>query len=559
LMAPAPYNAVALTFAFSLVLSIVRRWQWFEADRQIFLSNQDESSFRILKPNGRNQDLRDEALTALATIFFLVPIALLQLQTAYGWFDATPDTDLIEWAGFVGAELAKAVPFVDWAEVYAVTSDSPIKAVDMHALHAVFAVRVLFDLLLIASLVQGAQIMGRLARQRKLLRDGKIDLVDPLLENEEFLRAFHEGWFWFESNPFVDFAFRRFLTRGQGWWNNNHYKVERLIAIIRNKTHWDRRIRIAAARLAGKHQDPHKFLDDLVVTLKDTKDDSSVRMAVAHALAEIKNSAALDALIAVLRNKDDRSRIRAVAGRALGQIGDPAAVKPLIAVLLDNKDRHQVRQSAALALGDIQDPGAVEPLISVLLSNEVGESVYGYEARALRRAAAEALGKIRDPRAVNPLLEILMDKNEDDWLRKIVALALGHIGDERAVEPLIAILQNKRRKLADLRRAAARALGGIGGERAVAALNEAASKDRDLLVRLEAQLALKDIERREQAEPNAATPTQEASNRDSELEKRELRYERWLHRRASREHDFHRDAKMWGRKIWSRAWPWISG
>lgn len=63
------------------ILAIVRRWSWIESDRDTFLIERGEreegkGTLRI----GFKEDLRDEALLALACLFFLIPLGLDLVQ-----------------------------------------------------------------------------------------------------------------------------------------------------------------------------------------------------------------------------------------------------------------------------------------------------------------------------------------------------------------------------------------------------------------------------------------------------------------------------------------------
>lgn len=193
---PAPYGLIPIVWGFIVAVSISRRWAWIEDDREIYMLNRRYNGAHVRV--GFAQDLRDEALLSFMSMFFLVPLALRQ---AHLWsvdigtplFDITPGVDLslIDWIGYYGTELAKAVPFVDWAEIYQVDGDAPIEAVRAEARHVVFATRVLVDLVFLAALLQALAISARNAKQMDLFNAKVLDRLDPFIEPREFRRLVH--------------------------------------------------------------------------------------------------------------------------------------------------------------------------------------------------------------------------------------------------------------------------------------------------------------------------------------------------------------------------------
>jgi hypothetical protein len=187
---PAPWGLAPISWGFLVAISISRRWSWVEDDREIYMLNRRFGAHLRI---GFGQDLRDEALLSFMSLFFLVPLALRQ---AHGWsvqlgeplfsIDAAAQIGLLDWIGYYGTELAKAVPFVDWAEIYQVEGDAPISAESSEARHAVFATRVLVDLVFLAALLQALSISARNAKQMELFKAGVLDRLDPFVEPREF-------------------------------------------------------------------------------------------------------------------------------------------------------------------------------------------------------------------------------------------------------------------------------------------------------------------------------------------------------------------------------------
>lgn len=187
----APWAFIPIAWGFIVAFSVSRRWSWIEQDRELAMLNPTLSRAYIRV--GFAQNLRDEALVVFLSMFLLVPLALRQAQLyldeqhikLFTIPNASDVNDLWMWVSFYGTELAKAVPFVDWAEVYHVEGDAPIEARTDYALHAIFLTRVLIDLVFLAALLQAISAGARDAQQRDLFyRKGAIKRLDPFAEPE---------------------------------------------------------------------------------------------------------------------------------------------------------------------------------------------------------------------------------------------------------------------------------------------------------------------------------------------------------------------------------------
>lgn len=193
---PAPWGLVPICWGFVVAVSISRRWAWIEDDREIYMLNRRYNGAHVRV--GFAQDLRDEALLSFMSMFFLVPLALrqahlwsIELDDPLFTIDPRAQVNLLDWIGYYGTELAKAVPFVDWAEIYQVEGRAPIEAVRAEARHVVFATRVLVDLVFLAALLQALAISARNAKQMDLFKAGVMDRLDPFIEPREFRRLVH--------------------------------------------------------------------------------------------------------------------------------------------------------------------------------------------------------------------------------------------------------------------------------------------------------------------------------------------------------------------------------
>ncbi|WP_322810380.1 hypothetical protein [Terricaulis sp.] len=246
---PAPWAFVPIAWGFVLAFSISRRWAWIEQDRELAMLNPALSQAHIRV--GFAQNLRDEALVSFLSMFLLVPLALrqAQLMEGDGLFTLAQGADIhsIElWISFYGTELAKAVPFVDWAEVYHVEGNADVSAQTDLARHVVFATRVLIDLVFLAALLQAISTASRDGQQRDLFyRKRAIRRLDPFTEPEA-LRALVRK----DANGSWEANEERFEAFPD-------YDMNRLVELSTNS---DERIRTAAELLRtrqGADNDPH--------------------------------------------------------------------------------------------------------------------------------------------------------------------------------------------------------------------------------------------------------------------------------------------------------------
>jgi hypothetical protein len=189
-----PYGLIPLAWGFLVAISISRRWGWVEEDRDLYMLNRSVGAHLRV---GFGEDLRDEALLSFTFMFVLIPLALRQAQ---GWSNGAlfeihlnHPVGIMDWVAFFGGELAKAAPFVDWAEVYGVQGDEQFLAKTEAAKHVIFAMRVLLDLVFLAALVQALSIAARNAKQMELFNAGTLDRLDPFTEPREFRKLIRRG------------------------------------------------------------------------------------------------------------------------------------------------------------------------------------------------------------------------------------------------------------------------------------------------------------------------------------------------------------------------------
>lgn len=195
----APFGLIPISLAALIALALGRRWAWVEDDRETASRLQSTSPKKADIKVGFDNDLKDEALLGYASLFVLVPLALYQIQGVMGVFEATDASTgnpFLDWLSFFGAELAKAVPFVDWWEIYNVDVQVPFEASagasGEWARHLTFAARAIVDLVIMAALFQALTIWQRSRTQRKLFSTGELNAFDPFTEEEFFERGMHK-------------------------------------------------------------------------------------------------------------------------------------------------------------------------------------------------------------------------------------------------------------------------------------------------------------------------------------------------------------------------------
>lgn len=200
---PQPYGLAPIALGMLMVISLGRRWAWIEEDREI--------ASRLLRTDGKEiqigfeNDLKDEALLGYAFLFILVPLALHQINGVFHAFTGTDGAPIADpffaWLSFFGGELAKAVPFVDWWEIYSVNIKTPVTGacasgdcgqaanIVPAAKHLTFAARAMVDLVIMAALFQAIGIWQRSRAQDRLYDAGQLDAFDPFTE----IRFFKQG------------------------------------------------------------------------------------------------------------------------------------------------------------------------------------------------------------------------------------------------------------------------------------------------------------------------------------------------------------------------------
>ncbi|MFN7180265.1 hypothetical protein [Hyphomonas sp.] len=238
---PAPWGLVPLGMAFLLAVSVSRLWSWVEEDRSLaaMTGHSERAPYKI----GFREDYRDETLLGFIFIFALAPMAMKQLHVGMfesQLFNVTGSPGFLDWMAFFGVELAKAVPIVDWAEIYGVNSNGLAISMDSApSRHAVFLARIMVDLVLIAALLQAFSISARNRSQKRLYADRNIDRLDRFVENRELAKAIRQC-------RQADGSFKVSLLRSPDLVDFRHYNIPRLQVLHSTSTSADVRSFIEA-------------------------------------------------------------------------------------------------------------------------------------------------------------------------------------------------------------------------------------------------------------------------------------------------------------------------
>ncbi|NUM56680.1 MAG: HEAT repeat domain-containing protein [Candidatus Hydrogenedentes bacterium] len=190
----------------------------------------------------------------------------------------------------------------------------------------------------------------------------------------------------------------------------------------------DPHTQISAVNSLGDLKDP-AAVPVLEETLKNQATETPAREEAARALGKIGGAQASDALVAALRT-DPQREVRLAVAEALGEINDPAAIGPLSDAL--QFDEGSVQTAAATSIVQIGTPDAFDALRGVYVKS-AQQSAIG-ENTAWARIVL-ALCKIHSPAALDMLYGLLRD--DKIYMAKLqlrAALTLAENKDPRAKE-----------------------------------------------------------------------------------------------------------------------------
>lgn len=300
------------------------------------------SAFRIKF----KEDLRDEAMVALLALFILIPLALdrVFLVASAG---GAPPFDLGDgialpatlgerfglWFEYFGSELAKTVPFVDWSEVFDVSTDSPIEPTTRIGSQTAFVMRAGLDLLFLAAVVQAIDIAGRLREQKAAFRSNRLPILEPFTEAPVFAHAGHTIDETLDILPTEQPAIAAFPAYDSAPLQSLIQNTDGKLNHIANADHRRLVQKAAVAVLARQHKSDQTDLF-LFNRAKEETDPELKRWIadVASGVAPDRRAhSASDLPLLIMRLSDPiaSAGMRAAAARRLGRLGDVLAVSAL--------------------------------------------------------------------------------------------------------------------------------------------------------------------------------------------------------------------------------------
>ena len=343
----APYGIYTVVWALLVAISTARRWSWIEAERDVLIASvgADPKSPKI----ETHEDLRDEALFALLFIMFILPIGMRQLHFTFGEgmfnIDGAVENNFVSWMSFFGVELVKALPFIDWSDIYGAKGATSISIVRPAAMHTVFAARVIIDLVFIASLLQAITISVSLSKQkRKFLNqiDGA-NKLDARIEKVELAKlAFKE-----KSG---EWSFRPEIA------NFSHYDATRL-SYLRIKSKDGSKLRAAIDQIfaisSRSFEPPGEKLAELAFMRRP---DKSTLLALLDTL-DVMQAYDLEYLLAAREGLNWKGNLTEVRHRIVSMIitsaTEPEARAKALSTIMVGKNADSLAGIRALVLNEI--------------------------------------------------------------------------------------------------------------------------------------------------------------------------------------------------------------
>ena len=225
-----------------------------------------------------------------------------------------------------------------------------------------------------------------------------------------------------------------------------------------------------------------------ITSLKDQ--DPKVRIPAAQVLSQSCDKRAIEPLTDLLQDQDPMVRIAAV--EALGKLGDPESVRSMSEIITD-KD-WGVRMALVRSLGSFK-MSLARGLVLNGIANPSGAEITDPDDMRVRCTAILTVNQFTDVvysrKAVFFLYTFLRSKYEP--IRRLAEETMFALKDTRnGPTEFIAIL--KQNDNPELRRWAAYWIGRAGIEKGREALTEAATKDRDEIVKKAAVEAIKALD-----------------------------------------------------------------
>lgn len=321
--APSHLGLIGTFWAFIVVFSVVRRWGWIEHDRTSRMQNPNIQPVDLRL--GLEDDLRDEAVLGLLILVLIIPFGMRQIQLmpfineAFVSDNGSMNNPL-SWIGFFGVELLKALPFLDWSDIYGAHNGAHIRIIGSAGMHALFVSRVIIDLIFLAAIVQAASISVAIAKNKRqfLLKEVGVDRLDSRIERAELRKLAEKKHNTYVATPFLE----KFL-------HYNHLQLTRLKLRYKNDKKLQFVIDEIMRRGHHKYSPPSEQLLELCSMPKP--DPKAILTAIS--------------LVIDYQDFDDLDRLMAARVVLNNKSGLDAERQRLVQVLLDevppSDERHQ--------------------------------------------------------------------------------------------------------------------------------------------------------------------------------------------------------------------------
>lgn len=151
---------IALVLGFGGVWAVFEHWSWDEAERFANVP-------RELKQIPTQESLIAEMLVAIACVPTIATVALQRLQDQFSIYELAPGSGTFAFARLTLGELVKAIPLVDYYEIYEpllrFENVVGVTAANVWGMTATFALRVAYDVITIAGLIKLVEIRRRIS------------------------------------------------------------------------------------------------------------------------------------------------------------------------------------------------------------------------------------------------------------------------------------------------------------------------------------------------------------------------------------------------------------
>jgi len=409
---PPGWGLIPCALGILTAVSVSRLWSWVEDDRALAALTDFKPSTPYRTP--MREDYRDETLLGFLFVFFLIPVMMSDAHWS-GLFGEDmfnlpkgEATSFLDWFGYFGVTLIKAVPIVDWAEIYNFgqpPADGSTDLITMNTVasqHAVFMARSTVDLVLIASLLQAISITGRNRQQKRLykagadrsnkFRPGLIDRLDTFVERTELKRAYmatlNRNVPWPEKSTTAEQANKRHFDLRKLSQSNlvdfRRYNPDRLAQL-----HGELKDPVARAFIAAiAFERPDLDLAPRLVLLDNMAEkkapESELYTLLERIRADFADNAAsvdlsIDQLRSILFHTAKRAGLQEFKHRVIALMKHCQPGRDVIEALADvagrsNPDTYQyTKKSAVYAIRDVAriEPNAVDVRFAIGVLNEL--------------------------------------------------------------------------------------------------------------------------------------------------------------------------------------------